>query len=195
MIGARLRAGLLLLGAALFIALVAALGIGLVIARSPPTEVASPRPSGPPLTRRLALVIVDGLRYDLAVDDALMPRLAGLMRERTSGEVWANPVSMTSSAILTYATGQRGDIEQIVNNETVVPVAYDHLMKTMKGQGLVTAYTGDRAWFRMFPGAWDLSHPDPKGSASRSTTTRRSSTRPTRTSKPTHSRISSYSIS
>ena len=33
------------------------------------------------------------------------------MADKRSGEIWSGPVSMTSSAILTYATGQRGNIE------------------------------------------------------------------------------------
>jgi len=33
---------------------------------------------------------------------------------------------MTSSAVLTYGTGQRGDLDQIVNNESGGAVRYDH---------------------------------------------------------------------
>ncbi len=157
------RAAFLLLFAAAFATILLVLGIELVIAAGPPAEVSTPPPVGAPLTHRLAFVVVDGLRYSIGTDATRMPNFARHMREDASGEIWASPVSMTSSAVLTYATGQRGDIDQIVNNETGRAVAYDHLLKNARSAGLFTAYTGDRAWLKMFPEGWDLSHPDPYG--------------------------------
>lgn len=162
----KLQHALVLLAAA--VALVAGLAtavVRLIVPVAPPRELPVPPALGPPLTTHLALVIIDGVRYDTATDPARMPHLAALMRERTSGEIWAGPVSMTSSAILTYATGQRGDLDQIVNNESGTRVAYNSLLGNARAAGLRTAGTGDRAWFRMFPDAFTASHPDPSGVA------------------------------
>lgn len=151
---------------ALCVAFVAALTfglLGLALPQPPPPELPTPAPLGPPLTRHLMLVVIDGLRQDIATDAAKMPHLAARLQAHASGVVWANPVSMTSSAVLTYGTGQRGDIDQVVNNETGSPTAYDHLPAAVRDAGLTTAGTGDHAWFQMYPGAWDREHPDPEG--------------------------------
>lgn len=139
--------------------------IALVVPRPPPETVAVPAPFGPPLTKHLVFVIVDGLRFDVATDSARMPIFARRMREETSGEILSGRVSMTSSAILTYATGQRGDVDQIINNESGSAVAYNHLIGNARAAGLITAATGDWAWFRMFKGAWSMERPDPQGIA------------------------------
>lgn len=152
------------LATALAVSLVVLL-LRLVIPGRPPASLPTPAPLGPALTHSLVLVVVDGLRYDTATDPELMPELARRMRERSSAEIWAGQVSMTSSAVLTLATGQRGDMDQIVNNETARPTAYDTLMARARAAGLRTAAVGDRAWFHFFPGAWDLGHPDPDGVA------------------------------
>lgn len=148
--------------------LVVALVVGfvrLIVPRPPPASVALPAPVGPALTSHLVLVIVDGLRHDIAVDPSRMPHFARSMRERPSAEIWAGRVSMTSAAILTFATGQRGGVDQIVNNESGSKVAYNDLVSNARAAGLVTAFTGDRAWLRMFPDAWSMAHPDPQGVA------------------------------
>jgi hypothetical protein len=153
---------------ALAVAFVTVLTLALlrfIVPRPPEPQSTSSTPLGPPLTRHLVFVIVDGLRYDIALDPAWMPALSSRMRASTHAEIWSGPVSMTSSAILTYATGQRGDLDQIVNNETGSAVSFDHLIGNAREAALVTAYTGDRAWLRMFPDAWNLSHPDPYGVA------------------------------
>jgi hypothetical protein len=157
------RAIALLVFVVLLAAGLAAAGIELVIASRPPADVAPRPPVTKALTGRLALVIIDGLRHELAQDAEVMPRLAARMAASASGEIWASPVSMTSSAVLTYATGQRGDIDQIVNNETGRAVEYDHLVRNVKSAGLVTAFAGDRAWLKMYGDSWDRKHPDPYG--------------------------------
>ena len=160
-----LASAAVLVGALVFVAIVGVAIVRLVVPRPPPAEARVPPPMGPALTGHLALIIVDGLRVDVANDPERMPEMARRMAEHTSGEIWSGPVSMTSSAILTYATGQRGDIDQIVNNESGSPTPYNDLVRNARAAGLVTACTGDRAWFKFFPGAWTLAHPDPAGVA------------------------------
>lgn len=152
----------------LSIVFVVVLSLGLVrliVPRQPPASVSAPPPLGPPLTAHLAFIIIDGLRYDVGTDPVLMPNLARRMATYASAESWANPISMTSSAILTYATGQRATVEQIITNESGSKVGYNSFMQNALAAGLTTACTGDKAWFRGFPDAWTLRHPDPYGVA------------------------------
>ncbi len=130
-----------------------------------PVAVPIPAPLGPPLTHRLLFVVVDGLRYDVATDPTLMPAFAQRMAERRSAEIWAGVVSMTSAAILTYGTGQHGEVEQIIKNHSGTPVSHDDFISHARDAGLVTACVGDRTWFKLYPNRWTLSHPDPYGVA------------------------------
>lgn len=131
---------------------------------APPNLAASP-PAGPPLTRHLALIVVDGLRYDIATDATIMPRFRARMSEGRSAEAWAGRVTMTSSAVLALGTGHPGDLDQLINNETSRPAPYASLPQLVQDAGLLTAATGDHAWFALYPSAWDLQHPDPPGAA------------------------------
>jgi hypothetical protein len=155
----------LFIGTIAFVVVIIGAVRGLVLPRPPPSHVPVPPPMGPALTQHLALIIVDGLRYDTATDDALMPAMAERMRTHTSAEIWASKVSMTSSAILTYSTGQRGDIDQIVNNESGSPPVFNDLIHNARAAALTTACVGDRTWFSFFPDAWSYGHPDPHGLA------------------------------
>ena len=148
-----------------YVALVAIALVELVLPAPPPPDVDRAEPFGAALTEHVVFVIIDGLRYDIATDDEWMPHMARRMREHTSAEMWANQITMTSSAVLTYGTGQRGDIDQIVTNETQRPARYDHLPSILHDARLSTAAVGDRGWFRMFPGTWDKEHQDPEGVA------------------------------
>jgi hypothetical protein len=131
----------------------------------PPPPLAPEAPAYAPLTKHLLFVIVDGLRHDVAVDPGRMPHMAEAMRTRSSARILSGPVSMTSSAVLAYGTGQRGDLDQIVFNEIARPTPYNHLLQNAKAAGLRTAVAGDIAWLQMYPGTWDQAHPDPLGVA------------------------------
>ncbi|MBI4952836.1 MAG: alkaline phosphatase family protein [Myxococcales bacterium] len=132
----------------------------------PPAELAPVAAGHPPLARRLVLVIVDGLRYDFGTDPSIVPQFAAEMRARSSAMVIAGPVSMTSSAVLAYATGQPGDLDQVVENETAHATRWNHLLGNARAAGLRLAAAGDMAWFTLIPASvWDLAHPDPQGLA------------------------------
>src|SRR5258705_8045584 len=106
--------------------------------------------AAPALTQHLLFVIVDGVRYDVATDPARMPLFSRAMREEASGELWAGRVSMTTSAILTIATGQRATFEQIVFNAFPHPPPYDSWLAEAKHAGLSVMCAGDPAWTKMF---------------------------------------------
>lgn len=158
----RLRLALLALTAAMVAAFVVA-GLQIAIPKPPPARVTPVPPAHEPLTGHLALIVVDGLRYDLATDPQIMPHFARAMRQRTSGEIWAGQITMTSGALLAYMAGQYGDLDQIVFNETARQTRFDHLLAAAHERGLRAAATGDWAWFRFFGDTWTLTHPDPEG--------------------------------
>ena len=160
----RLRARLLLclLTALAFFAIVK-VGLRAVLPPAPPAGLQAETPAHGPLTRHLAIVLLDGVRYDKAVDPAVMPHIARAMSERSSAEIWAPPVTMTTSAVLAMGTGQGGGLEQIIFNETARATPLDSWLGHAKGAGLRMAAVGDAAWFDMYPGSWSFEHRDPPG--------------------------------
>ena len=117
------------------------------------------------LTKHLLFVIVDGLRYDIATDPERMPHFAEAMRSHRSAEILAGPVSMTSSAILTFATGQRGRLEQVARNINPDPPPYESWMQNARERGLSVALVGDRTWTEMFGPYFSELRQDPPGVA------------------------------
>ena len=117
------------------------------------------------LTQHLLFVIVDGLRFDIATDPQRMPHFAEAMRSHRSAEIMAGPVSMTSSAILTFATGQRGRLEQIARNINPDPPPYESWMQNARERGLSVALVGDRTWSEMFGPYFSELRQDPPGVA------------------------------
>lgn len=148
-----------------FVSSVFFLVLRLVLPPPPPATVPLPAPLGAPLTRHVAFVVIDGLRYDVATDASRMPALARRMAETRSTEIWSGEVSVTSSAVMTYGTGQRGDIEQIIRNESGDPVLHNDIIQNARDMGLVTSLVGSRIWLRLYPKRWSMTHPDPEGVA------------------------------
>lgn len=116
---------------------------------------------GPPLTKRLALVLMDGIRFDVATDGQHMPRLAERLRSHASAELWAEPISMTSSAALVFGTGAHSGIDQAIRNETAQPTLFEDLFTLARKAHLRTATVGDPVWTGLFPNAWDVTRDDP----------------------------------
>ena len=117
------------------------------------------------LTEHLLFVIVDGLRYDVATDPQLMPRFSAAMKQHRSADILAGPVSMTSSAIQSIASGQRGRLEQIARNINPDPPPFESWMQNARERGRRVAFVGDRGWFDMYGPAFDEVRLDPPGVA------------------------------
>lgn len=119
----------------------------------------------PALTQHLLFVIVDGLRYDIATDASLMPRFSESMQRRRSADILAGPVSMTSSAVQSFASGQRGRLEQVARNINPDPPPFQSWMQNARDQGLTVALVGDRTWQSSYGGHFDEARLDPPGVA------------------------------
>lgn len=119
----------------------------------------------PPLTQHLLFVIVDGLRYDIATNSERMPRFSEAMHRYRSADIMAGPVSMTSSAVQTFASGQRGRLEQVARNINPDPPPFQSWMQNARDQGLRVSLVGDRTWQQMYGSAFTDVHLDPPGVA------------------------------
>ena len=117
------------------------------------------------LTQHLLLVVVDGLRWDVANDRRIMPRFARAMIERTSGEIWASPISMTSSAVLAYGTGERGGLDQVLENLHLPPAHVNSWLRNAHDAGLRLMAAGDGAWSQLYGEYLTEFRPDPAGVA------------------------------
>jgi hypothetical protein len=156
---------------ALLLLTVSALAFALVlsvlraVSPSPAPVLDVPRVVEPALTRHLLFVVVDGLRYDIATDPKRMPHFARAMRRQTSGEVWASRVSMTTSAVLAYGTGQRGALEQVLRNVNAKPPPFDNWLSHARAAGLSVMAVGEPAWTQMYGAELVESRVDPEGVA------------------------------
>lgn len=148
-------------------ALMSALAFGVVLvllvlhqlfAPLPSTAGAVPEPFGPPIARHTLLVILDGLRDDVAHDAARMPRFKARLEAYGPTVLRASPVSMTSAAVLLMGTGERGDLEQIIANESHKPTNFDSVFRALGEAGARTAAIGDHVWPSLYPGVWTIDH-------------------------------------
>jgi hypothetical protein len=124
----------------------------------PEREAATPR-----LSKHLLLLVVDGLRLDIARDQKLMPFFSAAMERHRSAELWAGRVSMTTSAILSLGTGQRGSFEQMVRNLNPEPPPYDSWLKQARKAGRTLLLVGDPAWHEMYGENFADRRLDPEG--------------------------------
>lgn len=145
----------------LLVALVLVMGILAMVLRivapaPPPANLAARAPFGPPLTKRLALVVLDGVRFDVGTDDRRMPRLAERFRSNASAELFAEPISMTASAATVFGTGAHAGISLAIRNETAQPTLFEDLFTIARSAHLRTGTVGDPVWTGLYPTGWDV---------------------------------------
>jgi hypothetical protein len=78
-----------------------------------PLNADPPAPAGPlgePATRRLVLVLVDGLRYDVSMDEQVMPNLAELRAQGAQAQLQSRPPSYSLPGWTTLVTGAWPDV-------------------------------------------------------------------------------------
>ena len=148
----------------LFVCGVVFASLSLLKPRKPP-ELPPAAVVHPALTRHLLFLIVDGLRYDIATNPERMPRFAAAMKQHRSADIMAGTVSMTSSAIQTFGSGQRGRLEQIARNINPDPPPFQSWMQNAQARGLTVALVGDRTWSEMYGAHFNEKHLDPPGVA------------------------------
>lgn len=102
------------------------------------------------LARHVLFVVVDGLRWDIAHDEQTMPRFAAALRHHISAEIWSSPISMTSSAVLAYGTGQRASLDQVLENLRPPQVRVNSWLQNAHAAGLRLMGAGDPAWAQLY---------------------------------------------
>jgi|GEM_PF-705256 len=128
----------------------------------------SPRvnaPVGGRLARHVLLVVVDGLRWDVAHDAQILPRLAASLQQHTSAEVWSSPISMTSSAVLAYGTGQRASLDQVLENLRPPKLSVNSWIQNAHAAGRTLMGCGDPAWRQLYGPYFRDFRADPAGVA------------------------------
>ena len=149
---------LVLLLAVVLVVGIAAMVMRVVTPAAPSAELPARAPLGAPLTKRLAFVLLDGIRHDVATDGRRMPRLAARFGTNAGAELWAEPISMTASAALVFGTGAHAGIDQAIRNETSQPTLFEDLFTIARAAHLRTGTVGDPVWTGLYPTGWDVTH-------------------------------------
>ncbi|MBM3152897.1 MAG: hypothetical protein FJZ96_11985, partial [Chloroflexi bacterium] len=119
-----------------------------------PMAASAPAPGvglGEPLTRRVALVVVDALRYDSSTDTAIMPVLEGLRNIGAYARMHSRPPSFSAPGWTTILTGAWPDINDAQQFNPPDPgnvrtFTQDDIFAAAQRAGLETAVSG-YSWF------------------------------------------------
>ena len=110
-------------------------------------------PVGDPLSRRVIFVLVDGLRYDVAVNPEVMPFLNELAMGYGSAKIYSRAPSYSSPAYAVLFTGAWQPISDGTASNLPLDDQWawtqDHLFRAAHHQGWKTAISGYH-WFENF---------------------------------------------
>lgn len=104
-------------------------------------------PAGPPLTSRLVLVVLDGVRVDAA---AGMPQLQALASRGSSGVASAELPSLSNPGRATLSTGAMPEVHGVTNNGRYSPPPIDSIFSLAKQRHLPVTIYGSYFWQRAF---------------------------------------------
>lgn len=111
-----------------------------------------PGAAGPGLTRRVILIVIDGLRADaferMSVVERYRPR-ASLWR------AWTAEPSLSFPGWTTILSGAPPEISGVTTNWYEGAVKVDHLLAAAKRGGVATAVAGNPGWGQLFAGSID----------------------------------------
>lgn len=108
--------------------------------------------AGEPLTRRVVLIVLDGVRVDAA---ERMDNLQALLRRGAGGVLEAELPSLSRPARATFVTGARPEVHGVMTNGRHEPPPIPSLFSLARKQGVHTAVAGDSFWLHAFPGVID----------------------------------------
>lgn len=104
-------------------------------------------PAGQPLTERLALIVLDGLRVDRAAE---LEHLQQLAARGSSGSLRVGMPSLSNPARATMVTGAWPEVSGVTNNASFHPPPVQSLFSLARGRGLRIAAFGSSFWQRAF---------------------------------------------
>jgi hypothetical protein len=100
-------------------------------------------PAGPPLTERVLLVVLDGVRADAARN---MPFLQELAQRGSSGIVHTGVPSLSNPSRAVMATGAWQEVNGVTNNSHFEPPPVDSLFSLAHKAAVPTAVSGSFLW-------------------------------------------------
>ena len=101
-----------------------------------PWRSAAPPTFDPPPTRRVLLVILDGWRRKVALDDSRMPKLAELARRGSRGPVWTGTRTLTKACVREMLTGRPSSLRDATRNLMSDRVVEPSLLTRMREANL-----------------------------------------------------------
>ncbi len=104
-------------------------------------------PAGRPLTEKLVLIVLDGLRVDRAADLEHLQRLAA---RGSSGSLRVGMPSLSNPARATMVTGAWPEISGVTNNALFSPPPIQSIFSLAKRHNLSVAAFGSSFWKRAF---------------------------------------------
>jgi len=112
-----------------------------------PYAIEADLPAGEPLTERLMLIVLDGVRVDAARD---MPHLQKLAARGSSGIVTVGMPSLSNPGRATMATGAWPEVHGVTNNGGYRPPPMDSIFSLAKREGVPRTAYGSDLWNRAF---------------------------------------------
>jgi hypothetical protein len=103
-----------------------------------------------PLAQRVLVLVVDGLRYDVALESDRLPIARELAATGASGLVLADDPTMTGAGVRALGTAQPPSFSDIISNKRMPRVNGDHLFATLAAAGHTIAVVGDHTWVDLF---------------------------------------------
>ncbi len=104
-------------------------------------------PAGSPLTGRLVLVVLDGIRVDAVTE---MDFLSALSRRGSSGIVRSGQPSLSNPSRAVIATGAWAEVNGVTNNSGYSAPQVDSIFSLAKRAGVPQAAAGSPFWSRAF---------------------------------------------
>jgi hypothetical protein len=104
-------------------------------------------PAGPPLSERVVLLVLDGIRADVARE---MPRLQELAARGASGIAVAAEPSLSAPGRAVLATGTWPEVNGVTNNLRYETPRIDSIFSLAQTAGLPRAVAGSYFWERAF---------------------------------------------
>ena len=104
-------------------------------------------PGGRPLTDRLVLVVLDGIRVDAVAE---MDFLSALSRRGSSGIVRTGQPSLSNPSRAVIATGAWAEVNGVTNNSGYSAPEADSIFSLAERAGVPQAAAGSRFWSRAF---------------------------------------------
>jgi hypothetical protein len=114
------------------------------------------RPAFPPLTRRLVILLVDSIPFDMAWRPGLMPFVSELRKRGTWGSVRTEEPTMTGQMVYTIASGVRPFAREVARNWRQGLQPHETMFDAWHGAGQRVEVYGDAPWTEQYGDRLDV---------------------------------------